>query len=208
MPQSKFNPHSGVWSPGAQPQADQPTLHLHTQDDPLRGRIESYIHQRYLRRYGARLKHWMPNLVCLQSNGEILAAAGYRDALTPLFLERYLSAPVEHYLRDDDLPVARSQIVEAGQFAAMRPGAGRLLVPMLARHLQERGFAWAVSTLTDELHHLFSRMGLAYQPLAEATAQSLDNADRKDWGNYYEHHPQVFAGKLSSILSRHSEHEA
>lgn len=150
----------------------------------------------------------MPSLVSLRIGEEILAAAGYRDAREPLFLERYLAAPIEHYLGERGLPVARAHIVETGQFAAARPGAGRLLVPLLARHLHHSGFEWAVGTLTQELHHLFSRMGLAHQPLAIASARGLSAADRKDWGTYYDHDPQVFAGRLDAILSHIPERQA
>jgi hypothetical protein len=177
------------------------SLHIHHPEDPMRAVVESYIRQRYRERFGAQVKQWLPTLVSLERNGEILAAAGYRDGSHPLFLEHYLSAPVELYLRDRDAPVARSLIVEAGQFAAVRPGAGRLLVPLLARHLRRQGYEWAVSTLTAELHHLFDRMGLAHQPIAVAAADRLDEDERKDWGSYYAHAPRVFAARLAAILA-------
>jgi len=171
-------------------------------EDPTRAHIESYIQKRYQQRFGATLKEWLPTLVSVQKDGEVLAAAGYRSADDALFLERYLAAPIERYLRDQGVPVARSLIVEAGQFAAVRPGCGRLLVPLLARHLHGEGFDWAVSTLTIELHHLFSRMGLAHQPISVATSSHLDEQERKDWGSYYAHSPTVFAGRLDAILDR------
>ena len=184
------------------------TLHIHPVDDPMRGRVESYIHQRYQQRFGATLKEWLPTLVSVQENGEILAAAGYRSADDPLFLERYLAAPIEQYLRDQNAPVARRLIVEAGQFAAARPGGGRVLVPLLARHLHQQGFDWAVSTLTSELHHLFARMGLAHQPISAATSDHLNEQERDDWGDYYAHAPHVFAGRLHTILEHFPEQDA
>lgn len=167
----------------------------------MRAVVESYIRQCYQHRFDAHLKEWLPTLVSLQSDGEILAVAGYRDGNHRLFLEQYLAAPVEQYLCDEGTPVARSLIVEAGQFAAAHPGAGRLLVPLLARHLREQGYCWAVSTLTTELHHLFSRMGLAHQPIAVATSDRLDPHERKDWGSYYTHSPRVYAASLTAILA-------
>ncbi|MYN13144.1 thermostable hemolysin [Pusillimonas sp. TS35] len=202
MTQSRLTSHP-AWQASAARRPSQPcALHIHQPDDPLRPLVESYIRQRYHQRFGACLKEWMPTLVSVQANGEILAAAGYRGGSDPLFLERYLSAPIEHYLRDSGTPVARHLIVEAGQFAAVQPGAGRLLVPLLAQHLRQQGFDWAVSTLTSELHHLFLRMGLAHQPLSAATMERLGEHERGDWGTYYAHAPQVFAGRLSAILAR------
>lgn len=184
------------------------TLHVHAPEDPMRARVESYIRQRYQQRFGAQINDWLPTLVSVQSDGEILAAAGYRGAADPLFLERYLAAPIEEYLLDEGALVARGRIVEAGQFAAVRPGAGRLLVPLLARHLHQQGFDWAVSTLTRELHQLFVRMGLAHQLLCTATADHLSEHERADWGTYYAHGPQVFAGRLHAILARFPEQAA
>lgn len=201
-----MHPSSPCWPAGElQPAQTRPTLHLHERGDAQRDHVESYIAQRYRQRYGARLTEWMPQLVSVQIDGEILAAAGYRSAVSPLFLERYLSAPVECYLREDDRPVTRARVVESGQFAAARPGAGRLLVPLLARHLHRCGFEWTVSTLTDELHHLFTRMKLTHQPLAAADPDLLSPAERLDWGSYYDRAPTVYAGRLSDILKRFPE---
>jgi len=208
MPQTKFSSSPTQRAIAAQSGAMPRTLHIHPVDDPMRGRVESYIHQRYQQRFGATLKEWLPTLVSVQENGEILAAAGYRGADDPLFLERYLAAPIEQYLRDQNAPVARRLIVEAGQFAAARPGGGRVLVPLLARHLHQQGFDWAVSTLTSELHHLFARMGLAHQAISAATSDHLNEQERRDWGDYYAHAPHVFAGRLHTILEHCPEQEA
>lgn len=208
MPQLKSASRQTALSRQRPARTDLPLLRLHPEGDPAREQVQDYIHERYRQRFGATLKHWMPSLVSLRIGDEILAAAGYRSAEEPLFLERYLAAPIEHYLGERGLPVARKHIVETGQFAAARPGAGRLLVPLLARHLHGCGFEWAVGTLTQELHHLFSRMGLAHQPLAMATARELSRDDRLDWGSYYEHEPRVFASRLDAILARASEREA
>ncbi|CAM3657828.1 Thermostable hemolysin [Bordetella sputigena] len=200
-------PSSSIpWSPGGGGQ--QPLLQIHQPHDPVRHRVESYIAQRYRQRYGANLKEWLPTLVSVQADGEIVAAAGYRPASQPLFLERYLTAPVERYIREDGVPVRRESIVEVGHFAAMRPGAGRLLVPLLVAHLHRQGYEWAVCTLTAELHHLFARMGLAHRSLAVASAASLDERERQDWGDYYAHGPEVFSGHLRTILQRFGEQSA
>ncbi|RSB96835.1 thermostable hemolysin [Bordetella bronchiseptica] len=208
MPQRKPSSTQAGWPATAHLARARPKLYVHAYDDAQRGGVEAYIYDRYRQRFGARVRHWMPHLVSLQLDGQILAAAGFRCAQEPLFLERYLAAPIEQYLRDRDLPVTRRHIVETGQFASGRPGGGRLLVPHLARHLHQQGFEWAVGTLTSELHHLFSRMGLAHLPLAAAQASDLDEVERKDWGNYYQHDPRVFAGRLGLIIARFQDAQA
>lgn len=206
MPQPRGPVSSIPWPAGES--GHQPLLQVHPEHDPVRHQVESYIAQRYRQRYGAQLKEWLPVLVSLQADGQILAAAGYRPASQALFLERYLSAPVEKYIRRDGVPVSRGRIVEVGHFAAMRPGAGRRLVPLLADHLHRQGYEWAVSTLTAELHHLFARMGLAHRSLGIASAARLDETERQDWGDYYAHGPEVFAGHLRTILQRFGEQPA
>lgn len=176
-------------------------LHVHDRHDPHRARIESYIQQRYEKQFGAVLRDWLPQLVSVQIDGQIMAAAGYRDAAEPLFLERYLANRIEDSLpARDGQRASRSRIVEAGQFAATRAGAGRLLIPMLARHLRSRGYQWAVTTATRELRRMFTRMGISPMMLAPAPASALDEPARRDWGSYYEHDPFVVAGYLGQVV--------
>ena len=69
-----------------------------------------------------------PQLVALHDDdGGIVAAAGYRSAADgPLFLERYLAAPVEALLGAAGRPSpGRGRIVEVGHLAGGRSGAGR-----------------------------------------------------------------------------------
>lgn len=208
MPLLALSSTQGPHLPAPRQALSAAALHIHPPGDALRSFVESFIQKRYQERFGAQLTEWLPTLVSVQCNGAVVAAAGYRDGRNPLFLERYLVAPIEHYLSDRGVPVARSVIVEAGQFAADCPGAGRLLVPLLAWHLRQQGFVWAVSTLTSELHHLFTRMGLAHQALADAAADRLSAKQRQGWGSYYAHSPKVFAAALSDILERTPENGA
>lgn len=176
-----------------------PRLRLYGPGDEGREAIEQYIQARYRQRFGAVIHDWLPTLVSLEHHGEIVAAAGYRSAQLPLYLERYLPRPIETYLLDAEVPAHRALIVETGQFASDRAG-GRFLVPMLARHLSQAGFHWAVSTLTGELAELFHRMGLSPLTLADADPACLQASERADWGTYYTHHPRVVAERLLSVV--------
>lgn len=177
-----------------------PELAVAGTGSPLRGRLEAYVAEVYRAHYGARITRWAPSLVGLTANGRILAAAGYRDGAEPLFLERYLPAPIEAVISErSGAPVDRRQIVEVGHFAAMQPGEGRRLLPVLARHLAERGYRWVVSTATRELRLLLARLDM--RPLALARADPAElGADAADWGCYYEHEPVIVAGNLLRSL--------
>lgn len=177
-----------------------PRLVVHDADDPYRAEVETFIRRIYAERYGAEVLHFAPTLVSLRDGNGFVAAAGYRAATwAPLFLERYLGAPVESLLAAHaDVRPRRDRIVEVGHLAA-RAGEGRRLIRLLGRHLAALRFEWVVSTLTEELRHLFVRIGVTPLALGRADPAAL-GADARRWGSYYDHHPVVLAGHLQQAL--------
>lgn len=200
-------PHTSPTSPAPHPPGahvahHRPRLSAYDLHAPQRRRVERFIQAVYRRRYGARIAAFAPVLVAVESGSDILAAAGYRPADEPLFLERYLAAPVEACLRAHVDPAPpRERIVEVGHLAAIRMGAGRLLMPLLGRHLAAAGFEWVVSTATQELRHLFIRMRLAHAVLGEADPERL-GAEAANWGTYYVHRPLVVAGSIAAGMAQ------
>ena len=171
-------------------------LRLHRRGDDARAETEQFIARVYRQHFDARLAHFMPVLVSRSVDGSTSAAAGYRSAVEPLFLERYLPQPVEQVLAAaSGRPVAREQIVEIGQFASQRAGEGRRLMVALARHLVDAGFRWAAITATAELRRLFRHQGLSALSLAPAQRQCVGD-EAPLWGSYYRHAPRVLAGDL------------
>jgi len=184
------------------PEPPTPRLQRHGLDDPQRPEVEAFIRSVYAQRFGAQLQSFAPQLVSLRdADGRIVAAAGYRGAQSQaLFLERYLSEPIEAALARHAGPApAREHVVEVGHLAASRPGEGRRLILLLGPHLAALGFQWVVSTLTEELRHLFVRIGVT--PLALGAADPAALGDQAaDWGRYYAHRPVVLAGHLPLAL--------
>jgi hypothetical protein len=196
--------------PLAPPRALSPTRLVHgaqplrTFVEGARGRdaVERFIREVYRQHYGAAVRQFAPVLVALHDDeGAVIAAAGYRAAdLAPLFLERYLAAPVERLLAEEGASVpCRAGIVEVGHLASGRAGAGRRLIFRLGEHLATEGFDWVVSTLTEELHQLFVRLGIEPQRLGRAEPHAL-GPQAADWGSYYDHRPLVLAGRLQPAL--------
>ncbi|MBS3910551.1 MAG: thermostable hemolysin [Hydrogenophaga sp.] len=183
------------------------TLQVHGADDPGRGAVQAFIARIYAQRFGACVQQFAPCLVSLHDplSGDIVAAAGYRFAdAGPLFLERYLSAPIEDLLgAQHGAPVARRGVVEVGHLAADRAGEGRRLILLLGQHLAQqpdhRVTEWVVSTLTQELRHLFVRLGVTPLALGQADPAAVGD-DLAAWGRYYEHRPVVLAGRLQAAL--------
>lgn len=187
------------------PRAAPSSLQLYGPGAPGRAEVERFIAGIYREHYGADVRGFAPLLVARRdAAGTLLAAAGYRPADPgPLFLERYLERPVHQALG-----AGRERIVEVGHLAAARAGEGRKLILQLGPHLAGRGFQWVVSTLTEELRHLFLRLGIAPQALGVADPAVLgDEAAR--WGSYYDHQPVVLAGAIEPALhalARRREH--
>jgi hypothetical protein len=166
--------------------------------------LERFIAARFQRAYGARLTHFLPELLGLRDGaGELQAAVGYAGAAGgPLFLEQYLDAPVEKLLSHAlGCPVARERVVEVGNFAAVRAGVARRLIPALARRLRELGFEVAVFTATRELRNAFLRLKLWPLLLAPADPGRL-GAGAAGWGSYYAHSPTVMGGRIADCLLR------
>ena len=169
-----------------------------------RHQVEAFISAVYRERYGAELRHFAPVLVSLHDeHGELRGRRGLprRATPAPLFLERYLSGPVETLL---PAPAGRwprraSASSRSGTLRRRVPAKGRRLILLLGPHLAGQGFEWVVSTLTQELRNLFVRMGVA--PLALGVADPAVLGDQAaQWGSYYDHRPLVLAGRLDAAL--------
>lgn len=190
--------------PAATPPPQALRLSIYGPGDPGRAEVEAFIARVFAERFDARISEFAPTLVGLcDAQQGLVAAAGYRSAETgPLFLERYLSGPVEGLLPEQaGRTAARRRIVEVGHLAAARSGEGRRLIRLLAPHLAGQGFDWVVSTLTEELRQLFLRIGVT--PLALGAADPrLIGGDAEAWGRYYEHAPVVLAGNLPQALQQ------
>ncbi|MBK9244011.1 MAG: thermostable hemolysin [Burkholderiales bacterium] len=113
------------WSPEAAapcalPAATPPSgFRLHRRDDEARLATEQFIGHRL----SAALRGAVGQLHAGTGQSSRLrrtcAAAGYRSAVEPLFLERYLPQPVERMLAAAaGVRIAREQVVEVGQFAS------------------------------------------------------------------------------------------
>ena len=177
------------------------TFRVHDRDALERPRVESFVDSIYSAHYGAKIPQWMPWLATVEDGASLVAAAGYRRASDPLFLEHYLSAPVNEVLATAaGIVIDRDAVFEVGHFASARVGAGRRLMIALGRHLTALGCRWVVSTATVELRVLFDRIGLRTVVLGPANAAALGR-DATCWGTYYEHAPAVIAGELAPSLA-------
>jgi hypothetical protein len=165
--------------------------------------LERFIAEVYLLRYGARIVHFAQQLIAVQDGcGKWLAAAGYTPAMAaPLFVEQYLDVPVEAALGARiGAPVTRAEVVEAGNLAAVDPGAARNMIITLAAHLHRLQLGWVVLTCNRSLLNSFFRLGLSPIALVRADPHRLPDCGR-NWGSYYETDPVVVAADVAAGFS-------
>lgn len=141
-------------------------------------------------------------------SGEPLAVLGYRGAADgPLFLESYVSQPIEQILSARfGRFFERREIVEIGCFAA-NPSPALIRLWLDAAKLLGGGYTVAVATLTAPLREYFARVGLPLIAIQRASQSRLCDAD-ESWGRYYEQNPWVCAGMIADgahALARYAE---
>lgn len=165
---------------------------------PQRAEVEAFIQRIYAARFDARPPALMPHLLAFRdADGTLIAAVGLRSAIEgPLFVERYLGAPVERVLAErlGHAPT-RAEVVEIGNFAAASAGAARSLILALIPLLRGAGLRWTLFAATRQLRNAFARLGLDPRFLCRAQAAAL-GAEGEAWGRYYETDPEVLFGDL------------
>jgi hypothetical protein len=177
-------------------------------EDPRRPVVEAFVADVYRRHYDAEIPQFAPTLLATCANGVLAAAAGYRCADEPLYLEHYLDVPVERAIAAHaGHCVRRRDIVEIGHFASTHPGEGRRMMLPIARHLASLGYRWAVTTATSELRALMLRVGLTPLALAPADPTRVPGGGAR-WGRYYQHAPVVVAGDLHRALAALARRQA
>jgi hypothetical protein len=182
----------------AAPAAAPGCLVSHGLSSPRRALIEQFVRREFFAHFGARIRHFMPELLGLhEPDGTIRAAVGCRSAAEPLFLETYTGGPIELAIESACASrVPREQIVEIGSLACRNATAAVAIVRALVPYLLQSGFSWVVFTGADTVMNVFRHLGLAPRALCPADPLLLGDA-RFDWGTYYDHEPRVMAGRIA-----------
>lgn len=165
---------------------------LHDACSARRPALEKYIAQCFQRAYQAEVTEFAPLLLELRCGHSTSGVAGIRPAgRAPLFFEHYLDVPVEEVAGQlAGQPVARHEIVEICNLAALRPGACQLINIILAAALHGAGFRYAGFAVTAQLERLICKQHFVVQPVAIADPARLGSAAAQ-WGSYYASSPNV-----------------
>lgn len=180
-----------------------PEFQLLTLRDDARAEAKQFVRERYRAAYDAEVRHFLPYLMTMQCLGQYSGVAGLSPAgAQPLFLEQYLSAPIEQVLAErTGAPVARDKLVEVGNLVAARKGASHLLFLLFTAVLHAAGYQWIVFTATHALRNNLEKLGLPLLTLKEVEVDTLPTDVRNEWGSYYATEPMVMAANLGDIDS-------
>lgn len=165
--------------------------------------LKAFIASVFKKHYNANIEAFCDRLMGVRGeDGELVAAAGINLANEgPLFLEQYLTQPIEEIISaETGLTVFRHEIAEVGNLAALQAGGTRKLIVRLTNFLKEQGRPWVAFTATKSLINSFNKLGLAPVVIADANKNCVANPQA--WGSYYDHQPQVTFGNV--ILGYHS----
>lgn len=171
--------------------------------DPDRPMMEHFVAKGFLKQYGANVTAFMPWLMGLSCDDQLVGVAGLRPAAQgSLFIEQYLDRLIE-----DDIslhtgsPVERRRIVEIGNLAGDIPGVTRSLFPLLTELLYMRDYHWGVCNATHTVKNALSRLGIPFVSIARALPERL-GAARFAWGSYYSTETSVI------VMSTSAAHDA
>jgi hypothetical protein len=191
----------------ARPRATTPgALESHDAASPARALLEEFVRSVFFAHFGARVQHFMPDLLALRdAHGGVRAVVGCRAAAEePLFLETYTREPIELALAaHNGFVVPRERIVEIGSLACRNATAAIAIVRALVPYLLGAGFSWVVFTGADTVMNVFRYLGLRPSALCAADPSLLGDA-RHEWGSYYAHGPYVMAGRIEDGFAAHA----
>lgn len=171
---------------------------------PGRTCVEKFIEGVYARDFGSNVTARYPTLLSVRDgNGSVVAAVGLRFAADePLFLERYLPAPVESVVSETvGVDAGRDEIVEIGSLASAARGASVFLFVTLAAYLRQRKMSYAAATATKSLRRSFAMFGIDVTELGQARAEALPDKGAA-WGSYYTRDPKVLVGAIQPAFAQ------
>jgi len=169
-----------------------------------RNEIENFIKQGFSQAYKAKVSITMPHLLAL-SNGKYKAALGLRSGHNYLFVEQYLSAPIEQQAIFVSKKTKRQDIVEIGHLFS---NAQRFTIPLFmvtAVSLFYLNYKYMVFSGTEKVINLIGKSGVPYTFICNANSNKIQ-LSTDDWGSYYNTNPKVIAVSLLDVMSLITKH--
>lgn len=195
----QFDPSVVVRLPVQSDTDSKALLQLVKASDLQRSSIEQFIASGFAKAYQADVQSFMPNLLGVSRSGEWQAVLGLRSAAdNSLFIEQYLSAPVEQVLGQHGMDAKRSQLIEIGHLYAINRQSLLQLFVLMVYALDQLNYRYLLCAATTQVRSILSRHGIELTELGEAKAEALGE-DAASWGSYYETSPKVCLMDLAAV---------
>lgn len=180
-----------------------PCLRVVSKSVSQRQAIEEFIRSQYRQHFEADLLTFFPAILTVycQQNQKLLGALGLRYAdESDLFSEQYLRTPIEQLISArTGIPVARTDIIELGHFALLKPRYLTPVITTLAGFIRQLNAQWAVYTLSTPIKNALDKLAIQTSYLASAEACQL-KCDDTNWGQYYHLQPAVYYSQIETAI--------
>lgn len=190
------------------PKSKQYTLDMNvfSKGDLSRKDVECFISKGFAKTYSAKVSITMPWLLTIKDE-KYKAALGIRSAKHSLFIEQYLSEPIEKIIErnNTDSVINRDDIAEIGHLYS---NGKRFTLPLLlvtAVSLFCNDYKYMVFSGTEHVLKLIEKTGVNCSFIAEATKEKL-TSPQDNWGTYYETNPKVVFISLIEVMTLINNH--
>lgn len=164
-----------------------------------RAAADAFIHDGFKKAYSADIHVSMPWVIALEKSG-FKAALGMRSARHTLFIEQYLSLPIEKALVSFGQEQCRAKIAEIGHLYSNSSNFTLSLLVVTSLLLHKQRYTSMVFTATEQLADLLTKFGLHPSFIAHADPAKLLLSGLY-WGSYYDTRPKVMVLKLTDVVS-------
>lgn len=170
---------------------------------------ESYIAECFFTRYQATINYFLPYLLVSSDSNGMTSAIGLKSAAaSPLFLEHYLTGPIESAISTlVGKTVERSDVVEVGNLTSTKQGSTQMMFVLTAAILNQANFKWMVFTSTKQVRGILDKLAMPYYDISAANPELLPDKGQS-WGNYYDNGPIVVAAYIPNAMVFLNNHRA
>ncbi|MDP5213853.1 thermostable hemolysin [Pseudoalteromonas tunicata] len=167
-------------------------------DQMPRTAIEKFIEGGFFDAYGAKLESFLPLLLHFDAGNNKGAALGLGKASKALFIEQYLTQPIELALGNDEV-VSRSHIAELGNLFSLSHHATVPLFMVVSVALYQAKFRYLCFSGTEKVRAILTKYTVPFLVLGDAKSDALGEKAAL-WGSYYQHKPQVCVLDLQKVV--------
>ena len=179
-----------------------PTWTIKRVDGAARKQTMAFIREQFTEHFGAEVTDDTTEVFAVQrATGEIDAAFGLNRDPSHFFCRHYVGNVHSRLIQHEGICATSASMVELAHLCVRHPATLCRILPQLAAFLAGEA-DYLACTVTHELARFFQRKHLAPMSIGPARISDLPTHIKGEWGNYYDHLPEVVMGNLSNACKR------